>query len=83
MAKINRSSVLRKTTRQAGKKMSKALEMKAATAIAQERQNLLNAFEDHPVTQEIQGGPRGANMSMALGGYGNLFSFLGTFLGIF
>ena len=38
---------------------------------------LLNEFETHPVTREIEGGPDATNTSGTLGGSGNLFSFLG------
>jgi hypothetical protein len=34
-------------------------------------------FESHPVTQELDGGGNASNISGTLGGYGNLFSFLG------
>lgn len=34
-------------------------------------------FESHPVTQELEGGENASNVSGTLGGYGNLFSFLG------
>lgn len=34
-------------------------------------------FESHPVTQELEGGENASNISRTLGGYGNLFSFLG------
>jgi hypothetical protein len=34
-------------------------------------------FNSHPVTQEIQGGASASNSSGTLGGYGNLFSFIG------
>lgn len=34
-------------------------------------------FEKHPVTQELDGGENAGNISGTLGGYGNLFSFLG------
>jgi hypothetical protein len=34
-------------------------------------------FESHPVTQELDGGEDASNISGTLGGYGNLFSFLG------
>ena len=34
-------------------------------------------FESHPVTQELEGGENASNSSGTLGGYGNLFSFLG------
>jgi hypothetical protein len=34
-------------------------------------------FESHSVTQELEGGENASNLSGTLGGYGNLFSFLG------
>lgn len=34
-------------------------------------------FESHPVTRELEGGEDASNNSGTLGGYGNLFSFLG------
>jgi hypothetical protein len=36
-----------------------------------------NEFESHPVTQELEAGENASNISGTLGGYGNLFSFLG------
>jgi hypothetical protein len=38
---------------------------------------LLNNFENHPVTKEIEAGENSSNISGTLGGYGNLFSFIG------
>jgi hypothetical protein len=38
-------------------------------------------FENHPVSQEISGGENASNLSGTLGGYGNLFSFLGFSVG--
>jgi hypothetical protein len=37
----------------------------------------LQEFESHPVTEEIEGGTGASNVSGTLGGYGNLYSFLG------
>ena len=37
----------------------------------------LREFLNHPVSKEISEGPEGANISGTLGGYGNLFSFIG------
>jgi len=38
---------------------------------------LLTEFNEHPVTQEIELGNGSPNISRTLGGYGNLFTFLG------
>lgn len=39
--------------------------------------NLIEDFLYHPVTKEILAGPTSSNSSGTLGGYGNLFSFIG------
>jgi len=46
-------------------------------AVKRAHQQMLQEFENHPVTQEIDSGPNGYNQSGTLGGYGNLFSFIG------
>ena len=38
---------------------------------------LLSKFESHPVTVELSGGIGASNVSGTLGGYGNLFSYIG------
>lgn len=58
------------------KAKDKAFE-KAEKKVEKEKYNLINAFENHPVTKEIQAGPTASNTSGTLGGYGNLFSFIG------
>jgi len=45
--------------------------------LKKETQKLLEAFESHPITKEIEGGPSASNISSTLGGYGNLFTFIG------
>ena len=41
------------------------------------QQDLVREFDRHPVTVELLAGPRASNASGTLGGYGNLFSFIG------
>jgi hypothetical protein len=53
-----------------------ALEL-AESKLQSEKNEFLNEFENHPVTEEIKAGPNSKNISMTLGGYGNLFSFIG------
>lgn len=40
---------------------------------------LLSEFNNHKITVELKNGPGASNISDTLGGYGNLFSFLGFF----
>ena len=41
------------------------------------QREMLMDFENHPITREINSGPEANNESGTLGGYGNLFSFIG------
>jgi hypothetical protein len=54
----------------------KALE-KAEKKVGEEKSILIQEFNNHEVTKEISAGPKAANTSGTLGGYGNLFSFIG------
>jgi hypothetical protein len=45
--------------------------------IKKSQDDLIIEYENHPVTQEIDGGPSASNISGTLGGRGNLFSFIG------
>ena len=38
---------------------------------------MIDTFENHPVTVEIRSGKEGNNISGTLGGYGNLFTYIG------
>lgn len=53
-----------------------ALEI-AESKIDDSKKNLLENFSSHDVTREIEGGAGANNISGTLGGYGNLFSFIG------
>jgi hypothetical protein len=56
----------------------KDLAFQRITNQIESKKNILIAeFENHPVTQEIEGGNSASNSSGTLGGYGNLFSFIG------
>lgn len=41
------------------------------------RTEILSRFNNHAVTKEIESGPTSKNISGLLGGYGNLFSYIG------
>lgn len=45
--------------------------------VKQQHRDMLHEFEDNEITQEIEAGPTSENISNTLGGYGNLFSFIG------
>ena len=58
------------------KAKDKALE-KAEKKVGEEKSILIQEFNNHEVTKEIAAGPKASNTSGTLGGYGNLFSFIG------
>ena len=45
------------------------------------KREMMDDFESHPITREIESGPAGGNSSGTLGGVGNLFSFIGFYEG--
>ena len=50
---------------------------KAEEKVSEEKGILIDKFDNHEVTKEIAAGPKASNISGTLGGYGNLFSFIG------
>jgi hypothetical protein len=72
---LNRPSIQKKV------KVSKGL-IREARAMAKfvledAKGAYMDEFEKHKITQELEAGPSASNMSRTLGGYGNLFSFMG------
>ena len=72
---LNRASIQKKV------KVSKGL-IREARAVAKDvledaKGAYMNEFEEHRITQELEAGPSASNISRTLGGYGNLFSFMG------
>ena len=51
--------------------------MQQEPKVRRKQEHLIQEFTEHPVTVEINSGPHATNSSGLLGGYGNLFSFLG------
>ena len=45
--------------------------------LVEAQKETINEFNQHPVTAEIEAGPRAENLSGTLGGYGNLYSYIG------
>tara|TARA_Y100000593_G_scaffold35379_1_gene69258 strand:+ start:2807 stop:3397 length:591 start_codon:yes stop_codon:yes gene_type:complete len=73
--KINMRQISQKISRSNGFK--KAMMQRATDKFKDVKDTLVSNFNNHPITQEIEGGPGGSNVSGTLGGYGNLFSFIG------
>lgn len=55
----------------------KAMKSLHLTKFNEMKRNLINSFENHLITKEIDGGVGASNISGTLGGKGNLFSFIG------
>lgn len=45
--------------------------------VEKNKQQMIDEFENHPVTKEIDAGPESSNISNTLDGQGNLFSYIG------
>ena len=75
MAKID-NFALRVNIGKNSKFKSLALSL-AEEKLEKEKSNLLSEFNSHAVTKEIDAGASSSNVSGTLGGYGNLFSFIG------
>lgn len=83
---FTRSPVIPKSvTRQAERDLMKILRSQLISQITTEfeaiKQQMINEFKKHPVSVEIKNGPLALNTSNTLGGYGNLFSFIGFVYG--
>tara|TARA_R110002020_G_scaffold160901_3_gene345497 strand:- start:1882 stop:2469 length:588 start_codon:yes stop_codon:yes gene_type:complete len=76
MAKLEPDVILA-LQRQVPKLARKGLEREARKKFERIKQEMINEFLAHPITQEIMGGAGGANISGTLGGVSNLFAFIG------
>lgn len=64
-------------TKEVTKTYSKTFQQRIITAFNKIKREMVAEFRSHPVTVEIKAGPFAENSSGTLGGYGNLFSFIG------
>tara|TARA_R110000824_G_scaffold4904_3_gene23041 strand:- start:903 stop:1520 length:618 start_codon:yes stop_codon:yes gene_type:complete len=76
MATINRTSINIKFKKGVNTKTS-TIKPKLERAKKKAFDSFMRDFRDHAVTREIAAGPNASNSSGTLGGYGNLFSFIG------
>ena len=60
---------------------SRSVERKVSSIVyknfERERKRVINEFENHPVTRELEMGPDAYNVSGTTHGVGNLYSFIG------
>jgi hypothetical protein len=75
--KINQNALKKIEDSQVGPIVGRYIEKKIIQGVNQAHQDMVKEFESHPVTKEIESGPEGWNQSGTLGGYGNLFSYIG------
>ncbi len=59
------------------KKIKEEIRVIASEEFRRSKLEMMEEFDNHPVTQEIKAGPESNNSSNTLGGYGNLYSFIG------
>jgi hypothetical protein len=74
-ARINRKQLNKEIF--ANKNVQKLITNIVEQEVIKEKNIFIKKFNNHPVTKEIEGGPLAKNISSTLGGYGNLFSFIG------
>jgi hypothetical protein len=76
MARLPRD-VVDSINAQLPKEIGKRVEAIVVKGFNKIKADMLREFETHPITVELEGGPGAANSSGTLGGYGNLFTFIG------
>jgi len=76
---VSAKELLRELTmdRPNDRSMGRALRTIIEPKLEERRKELSKKFEVHPITVELNAGPNASNSSGTLGGYGNLFSFIG------
>jgi hypothetical protein len=67
--------------KQCGKLLRNDFEKIVRMRFEEIKREMIKEFLDHPVTKEIKDGPEAQNTSNTLGGYGNLFSYIGFYNG--
>jgi hypothetical protein len=63
--------------KRSGAFLKNSFEARVLPSFEKIKSEMINEFLDHKVTQEIKAGPTAENISGTLGGYGNLFSYIG------
>ncbi len=83
MSSINYIQLEKEINAQIAEKLSvrRSVQRETTTLVNEEKKELVKEFESHIVSQEISEGENASNISNTLGGYGNLFSFIGFNIG--
>lgn len=71
------ASTLKSASSQAMEALAPSIESGIENAVDEIKKQMIDEFMNHPVTEEILNGYNTSNSSGTLGGYGNLFSFIG------
>lgn len=75
--KINKKGLNVELGRQLAPILKRKVQTKLIRVAREVEAMLIKEFDSHPVTKEIKGGEGSGNISGTLGGYGNLFSYIG------
>jgi len=67
--------------RESGEIIRRSFEKQVTARFNAIKRRMIREFLDHPITKEILAGPSSPNTSGTLGGYGNLFSYIGFYDG--
>jgi hypothetical protein len=63
------------------RRVTSAMEQRIKQVFEKNKNEVIKEFENSSVTKEIRGGVSSSNISGILGGYGNLFSYIGFYSG--
>ena len=75
--KVNRLALSQEIARQLPAAVGGEVKKRLFTEFEKIKKQFLAEFSRHAITMELQGGAHSSNISGTLGGYGNLYSFLG------
>ena len=74
---VNAKQLLKELTVDNDRAMGQTIRNYVAPKLDQKQERLIKNFKADKITIELKSGPTGSNTSGILGGYGNLFSFIG------
>ena len=76
-AQINMKGLTKELAAKSKRLLLPIFNSRAQRAIARAKEQLIEDFMSHLITQELEAGPEARNTSASLGGYGNLFTYIG------